>query len=138
MTDQPKPVDAARHMRMVVALELIGWHLVAVDADIPAEMLRIELRRGNLRITYHCDHGRASITREVIERRQEPTGRRGDRCIVERIGHVFLGRLTGMRMREGLRALSHYVADNAPTPIPHDQGRNIFRPLLAIAGSDHE
>jgi hypothetical protein len=121
----------AIYRSLVVGLERIGWQLLAVDIDLDAETARIEMRRGALCVTFDAQHGRASITRDLIERETVRVGRRGDSFRAERIKTCFLGRERGLGLRSGLRALSHYVADNAAVAITHEQARNLFRPLLA-------
>ena len=117
--------------QLVRSLEAIGWQLLSVEIDLTVEAARIELRSGDRYVMFDARNGRASITREVMETRQHRVGRKGDITVVSRVHPVFIGRQSGLGLRSGLRALSHYVGDNAPIAIPHDQARDIFRPLLA-------
>lgn len=116
---------------LVIGLERIGWSLKNVDIDLVSETARVELRRGNLEVIFDARNGRASITRGFVTTRTERVGRRGDSYRAETLGYEFAGRQSGLGLRSGLRALSHYVADNAPVAITHEQARNLFRPLLA-------
>ncbi len=116
---------------LAASLGRIGWTLASVEIDVPAEKARIELRRGDLCVTFDARGGKASITRETLAHETVKVGRRGDSFRAERVRFEFLGRTSGLGLRSGLRALSHYVADNAPLPIAHEQARNLFRPLLS-------
>lgn len=75
---------------------------------------RIELRAGALLVTFDARNGRATVTREAIVRDVALVGRRGDRFRAETIRAEFIGRSKHQSIREGLRALSDYVSDNAP------------------------
>lgn len=124
---------AGRARSIEQALAAIGWQLLSVDIDIDREAARIELKRGDLHVMLDARHGRASLTREIHDRRQQRIGRKGDITVVERIEPRLLGRTRCDGLRSGLRTLSHYVADNAAVAIGHDQARELFRPLLQSA-----
>lgn len=121
-------IDAGNHLAK--SLQLIGWELLSVEIDLTVEAARIELRSGDRYVMFDARNGRASITTErmTVERRQ--TGRRGDITVCNTVRPEFMGRQTGFGLRSGIRALSHYVGDNAPSAIPHDKARDLFRPLL--------
>lgn len=129
MDSQPLTIDKTG-AALARSLHVIGWELLSVDLDVTAETARIELRSGDLHVTFDARGGRASITRETMTTAQHRIGRKGDVTVVDRIRPVFLGRQSGLGLRSGLRALSHYVGDNAQLTIPHNQARDIFRPLL--------
>lgn len=104
---------------VVVALERLGWSLLAADIDLSSGALRVELRNADgMTVTLDRDAaGRASITRERAVRYATAIGRRGDRCQVERIRHELIGReRVHGGPRDALRALSNYVGDNAVAP----------------------
>lgn len=128
MDSQPITLDTGAALAR--SLHMIGWELLSVEIDLTAETARIELRSGERYVMFDARNGRASITRETMTTEQHRIGRKGDITVVNRIRPVFLGRQSGLGLRSGLRALSHYVADNAPLAIPHDKARDIFRPLL--------
>jgi len=113
------------------SLHVIGWELLSVEIDAIAETLRIELHSGERYVMFDARNGRASITSELMTVESHRTGRKGDIAVAHRIRPMFLGRQNGLGLRSGLRALSHYVADNAPLSISHEQARSIFRPLLS-------
>lgn len=112
------------------SLEAIGWQLLNVEIDTQRETARIELKRGDLHVLFDARNGRASLTREMRDTRQQRIGRKGDITVVDRIEPRFLGRTRCENLREGLQALSHYVADNAAAAIGHDQAQDIFRSLV--------
>jgi hypothetical protein len=128
MDAQPLTFEAGNALAR--SLHVIGWELLSVEIDLSAETARIELRSGDRYVMFDARNGHASITRETMTKEQCRVGRKGDITVVDRVHPVFLGRQSGLGLRSGLRALSHYVADNAPLAIPHDQARDIFRPLL--------
>ena len=107
------PVIASR---AVVALERLGWSLLAADIDLSSGALRVELRRTDgLTVTLDRDAlGRASLTRERAVYYTELVGRRGDRFRAKCTKYVFAGRdrIHG-GPRDALRALANYVGDNA-------------------------
>lgn len=128
----PSGVACSAELRSLsTGLERIGWALVNVEIDVPSEAARIELRRDRLFVTFDAKGGKASITRETLAHETVKFGRRGDIFRADRVRFEFLGRTSGLGLRSGLRALSHYVADNALRPIAHEQARNLFRPLLS-------
>jgi hypothetical protein len=57
--------------------------------------------------------GRVTVTREQREAETVLVGRRGDRMPVERLTTRFLGRNRCHGIRSGMRAVAHYLADNA-------------------------
>ena len=114
-----------------VGLGLLGWTVNAIELDLVVQSLRIELRNGGRVVTFDARNGKATITRELVEREGVAVGRRGDRCRVERLRTVFVGRTVLPGLRSGLRALSDYVADNASGNVLRADAREIFRPLLA-------
>lgn len=118
---------------LAIRLHRIGWELVAVEIDLDSEACRIELKSGDTHVLFDARSGAASITRELHERVQETVGRRGDRMPVTVIRPRLVGRLRCSGLRSGLRALSHYVADNSTTLLTHSEGRDLFRPLLSAS-----
>lgn len=116
---------------LVRGLEAIGWQLLAVEIDADQETARIELKSGNRLVTFDARNGHATLTRELLTLELAKMGRRGDIFVSERIRPTFIGRSHFYGLRSGLRALSHYVADNSPRPLTYEQARNLFRPLLA-------
>lgn len=112
-------------------LESAGWRILALELDISRETARVEVRRADgLNVTFDARNGRASITREMIEVESVRVGRRGDVARVERLRPRFVGRASGMGVRQGLRALCDYLADNAVCALPAGDVRNLFRPLM--------
>ena len=108
------PVIASRVA--VVALERLGWSLLAGDIDLSSGALRVELRRTDgLTVTLDRDAlGRASLTRERAVHYMVTVGRRGVSCPVDRIRHEFIGRVRiHGGPRDALRSLANYVGDNA-------------------------
>lgn len=118
---------------MVRSLDSAGWQLLSVDIDLCSETARIELRQEDLYVTFDARGGKASITREVMEKERIRVGRKGDISVTTRIAPRFIGRHSGLGLRSGLRFLSHYVADNAAIALSHKEARDIFRPLLSGA-----
>lgn len=113
------------------ALSLLGWELADVDIDAERGNARMELKRGDgLVVTFAADHGRASTTRERIERRQVAVGRRGDRFIAERVSTRFVGRTRHEGVRSGLRWVAGYIADNSNGALLPAGARAILAPLL--------
>lgn len=113
------PVIASR---AAVALDRLGWILLAADFNLSSGALRVELRRNDgLMVTLDRDaSGRASLTRERVVHYVTTIGRRGDRSPVDRIRHEFIGReRVHGGPRDALRALSNYVGDNAVAPDRH-------------------
>lgn len=117
----------------VLGLERLGWTATSVEVDLVRETARIELRRGDLAVTFDARNGRASTTRERIEAETEVVGRKGDRCPVQRLRTRFIGRQRHEGARSGLRWLADYVADNATRPALPGEVRDLFR-LLADGG----
>lgn len=103
--------------RLAARLARIGWEIASVEVDLCAETARVELRAGDRLVTFDARNGRATITREAIRHETAVTGRRGDRYMAERIKVEFIGRSRYQNARDGLRALSFYVADNSPAPM---------------------
>lgn len=116
MTGLGSAIDAAgvtARMRLLqIGLERAGWQVLAVEIDISRETARIELRRGDLQVTFDARNGRASTTRERVRRETVLVGRRGDRFRAERIAMEFVGRTRHEDARSGLHWLAQYVADN--------------------------
>jgi hypothetical protein len=112
-------------------LESVGWQILALDVDLSRETARVEVRRADgLNVTFDARNGRASLTREMIETETVRVGRRGDVTRVERIRPRFVGRVSGLGVRQGLRALCDYLSDNAVRALPPGDVRNLFRPLM--------
>ena len=112
-------------------LERIGWVLSSVEIDLANSTARVEVRRGELLVTFDARNGKATTTREQIVTERVVIGRRGDRCPVDRLRTVFLGRAHHEGIRSGLRWLCSYLADNAPVQIPAREVRALFAPLMA-------
>lgn len=98
--------------RLQRGLERIGWQVVSAELDLVRETARIELRHGDLLVTFDARNGRASTTRERVYVETELVGRRGDRFRAEVLRTRFLGRTRHLGARSGLRWLAQYVADN--------------------------
>lgn len=130
VSDTAITVDASD--QLAKSLHVIGWELLSVEIDLTIEAARIDLRSGDRYVMFDARNGRASITTERIAVERRRTGRRGDIFVCNTVRPEFMGRQSGFGLRSGLRALSHYVGDNAPTAIPHDKARDLFRPLLAV------
>ncbi len=125
----------ARERALVHSLERIGWSVVAFEICPIEWRARVELRSADgLLVTLDSDGlGRTTLTRERVYREVASVGRRGDRALVERVRSSFLGRDRCSGVRSGLRALAHYVADNAPTGrLPASDVRAMIAPLLSI------
>lgn len=125
----------SRMASVAFALERIGWILTNVEIDVPSESARIELKRGDLRVVFDCRRGRSTIERERWRVEAERVGRKSDRFVAETRRPEFIGRIKLRGMRAGLRALAHYVADNAARSLTHAEGRDMFRPLLSVSGA---
>ena len=130
MRDITKKTPPAIAM-LVHGLESAGWSILALEMDLTRETARIEVRRADgLNVTFDARNGRASLAREVIERGTVRVGRRGDVARVERLHPVFVGRASGMGVRQGLRVFCEYLADNAAKALHPGEVRNLFRPLM--------
>lgn len=117
---------------IVRGLELAGWTLAAVEIDTIANTGRVELVSFDGRVvTLDVRGGKGTVTREQRVSRTETVGRRGDRMPVERIGHSFIGRTRVAGVRDGLRTVANYIADNAPAgALPRSSVRRLLAPLL--------
>lgn len=113
-------------------LELVGWRLAAVEIDTVANTARVELVSSAGRVvTLDVRNGKGTVTREQREVRTTTVGRRGDRTVVERVGHTFLGRSPVEGVRSGLRTVARYIADNAPGGrLNRETARALLAPLL--------
>ena len=129
-----KPIDittTARLAALASGLEAAGWCLLDFDLDLSRGTARLELRRTDgLNVTFDARNGAASLTREVMEMATVRIGRRGDVFRAERLRPRFVGRDSGMGVRQGLRVLCAYLADNAVTPLPAGAVRHLLRPLM--------
>lgn len=121
-----------RQKSLVLLLHRAGWQVNGVEVDLVRATARVELQSYDGRlVTLDARNGRATLTREQVERSNVTVGRRGDRCRVERLQTRFLGRdLVGLGMRSGLRALCRYLADNSPRSLPATAFRAGFASLL--------
>lgn len=115
---------------LVRTLERAGWQLLAVDIDMTRETARIELRRGELFVTFDARNGKASTTRERQEIRTYKAGRKGDIYRAERVHMHFIGRARHEGARSGLRWLTNYIADNSATPLTAGEVRLMLAPLM--------
>jgi len=96
------------------ALEAIGWQLIAADVDMARGTARVELRHADHMVTLDADSiGRATVTREIVERAVVTVGRRGDRMPVERVRVRFVARTRHEGPRQAMRWLANYVQDNS-------------------------
>lgn len=117
------------------ALSLLGWDLAFADIDAARGHARMQLRRGDVLVTFHADRTgdrvRASTTRERIERTEVIVGRRGDRARVERLTTRFVGRERHEGVRAGMRWLAAYLADNSNGALLPAGARAVLAPLLS-------
>lgn len=117
---------------LTAALGRIGWECVQADIDLVADTARVCFRSHTGRVlTLDADgFGRVTITREQREVESVLVGRRGDRMPIERLTTRFLGRDRCLGIRSGMRAMAHYLADNASV------SRKLTRaPLAALLGA---
>lgn len=117
-------------MRMAQAtIERAGWELKTAEIDLSNMRARIEVERDGRYVTLDVQHGKASVTREQMDREHVTVGRRGDRSVVTRIRHRFLGRekfLVG-GVRSALRYFANYIDENGNGQLA---GRQAFSLLL--------
>ena len=124
---------SAKYRALQTGLALIGWELLAVEADVPAGKLRMELRdAGSLRLTFDARPGCSFLTRERAEVEQVKVGRKGDVFIADRIRMRFLGRQRAEGLRSGLRMLAVYIADNSAIPLP--SAKSALLPIFGLVG----
>lgn len=115
--------------RFAKQVESIGWEPKAIEISDTGR-IKIEIKRGSLRVYLTRDElNRVSISRERWFEENEPVGRRGDRFIAKKLRTEFLGRQSCAGIRDGMRTLAHYIADNSG--LQRIEVKNIFRPLLA-------
>lgn len=118
-----------------LGLERIGWTIENAEIDLVNETARIELRRGDLHVTFDARNGRASSTRERVYTETQLVGRRGDRFRAEVLRTRFVGRTRHEGARSGLRWLCGYIADNAVRPILDKDVQALVR--LVLDGQRH-
>lgn len=122
---------ANRVSALALGLEAAGWRVLALELDLSRETVRIEVRRADgLNVVFDARNGRASLTREVIETEAVRVGRRGDVARVERLRPRFVGRVSRLGVRQGLRVFCDYLADNTSVALPSGAVRNMLRPLM--------
>jgi hypothetical protein len=113
----PATLREDRNVRALqVGLARAGWELRALDIDLTTGRARIEVTDdGGRLLTFDADrHDRASLTVEAREMRRATVGRRGDRCVVDRLETKLLWRHHYEGVRSGLRNFCNYLEDNAP------------------------
>lgn len=112
-----RPIDVALariEADAAVALERVGYRLLAVEVDVGAGRARVEVRRHDgYALTLDVRHGAGTITREMMRHETGAVGRRGDRFIVERLSMRFLGRTRVIGARQAMRAFAETIGDNA-------------------------
>lgn len=119
-----------------LGLERAGWTIIAAEIDLSRETARIEVKRADGRhITFDARNGRATITREHMERRPVFIKQVVKGYIAERIEMRFLGRTSHEGARSGLRAMCSYIADNAIVPTSAIDVRRLF--ALVMDGHRH-
>lgn len=109
----------SQHARTAVALDRVGYQLLAVEIDVDADRARVEVRRHDgYTLTLDVRRGVATITREMQRRETVTVGRRGDRFLANRLSMQFLGRtrVTG-DVRAALQAFAETIADNSTPAI---------------------
>jgi hypothetical protein len=112
---QPTSLADRRARVLSASLGRLGWECTQADVDLVAGTARVCFRSytGRL-VTLDADGlGRVTVTREQREAETVLVGRRGDRMPVERLTTRFLGRNRCHGIRSGMRAVAHYLADNA-------------------------
>lgn len=107
-----------------------GWEIVSLEINACSARGRIELRRHDLFVTFDATEHRASTTRETQERYTALVGRRGDRMPVSRIRMRLLGRQRHLGLRNGLKWLSNYLADNSDGRLTGVAVRQSLGPVL--------
>jgi hypothetical protein len=112
-------------------LERAGWQILAVDIDMSSETARIELRRGELFVTFDARNGKASTTRERQEIRTYKAGRKGDIYRAERVHMHFIGRARHDNARDGLSWLAGYLADNSAGALTVGEAQAMLAPMVA-------
>lgn len=131
MTTVSKPINTLQ-----VSLERLGWSIIAAEFDLSREAARIEIKRfDGLLITFDARNGRASITREIIERRTRFIKQVKGGYMAERIEPRFIGRDTRSGARSGLRWLCNYIADNCDGKATAVDVRRMFS--LVMDGRRH-
>ena len=134
-------LELGRRVLVSRALRAWGWEVRAVDIDLIEGRWRVELLRNDgVLVTLDANEQlkRGSITRERTHIRRVCVGAGG--CVsrsggmpVERLTTEMIGRTPVAGVRSGLKALSHYVADNAAVPLDRLSARNTFRMLIQDA-----
>lgn len=129
------PAAAASAPALIKALERTleraGWRIMAADIDMSRETARIELRRGELFVTFDARNGKATTTRERQEVKQERAGRRGDIYMAERLHMHFIGRAHHDNARDGLSWLAGYLADNSAGALTVGEAQAMLAPMVA-------
>lgn len=110
-----------------VALEQLGWTVERADLDLEAGRALVTLkRRDGLIVSLDASHKRASLTRESMTFCEAPTPGQGRwRC--ELIGR---DKWQTDGARAAMRALAHYIADNAMSATPRIDGRRAVAALI--------
>ena len=111
-------------------LDRAGWRLLNVEIDLSSETARVEVRKGDLHVTFDARNGRATLTREIVTlcRVDQLVG--SGRWRPERLHTRFIGRQSYEGVRSGLRAMSNYLADNAKVPTLRADVRDAMRLLM--------
>ena len=134
MSDQPTGIMMARfappaqpQTEAQVALERLGWTMERADLDLEAGRALVTLkRRDGLVVSLDASHKRASLTREMMTFCESPTPGQGRwRC--ELIGR---DKWQTDGARAAMRALAHYIADNAMTTASRMDGRRAVAALI--------
>lgn len=106
-------------------LELAGWELVNVDINVTGDRARVELKRGDLHVTFDGDSRSHMIERETlrwVEGAKRYSGR-WDRVLLGR-SRVPIG------WRGGLRLLCTYLAENGTRELEAARVRAALAPLM--------
>ena len=123
--------DAAK--ALAYGLHVAGWEVRAIDVDLVAGRLVVELHRYDGRWVYLAARADGGASIERWHRRTVVTRYRGGpEC--DGFEDQFLGRSRACGIRSGLRSLSNYIADN-PCPgrpvLTVSDVRALIAPLLA-------
>jgi hypothetical protein len=129
-------VAASGAVLLQKVMRAAGWEIEYIDLDLTGNQPKadIKLTRGDgLWVLARVDHlGRATIERFQREMKLgKPRGAKGRFPLSPQIEDIFLGRLSGLKPRTMLRALTSYIADNALHPVALTDVRNAWRAVMS-------
>jgi hypothetical protein len=130
---------ALEHERQAVLIRTLaraGWHMDFVDLDLvggrAAATIRCHRSDGRWVWAQLDAHGRCSIS--TFQRESwlgKPSNTKGRWPISPQVDDLFLGRMRATGPRAMLRQLTHYLVDNATSPIELTDMRSAWAAVMA-------